>query len=128
MNFGVSGMSLVCKDLAIAASKCVQYVESLSIKVRLKENIYQNGSTSSSGEHIATIRNLIENIAKLAGGVSGQDDVGASDSVEGELANMDKVIEEAATRIEVSVFIYADCSIVYVSESAIVFYVFLLDF
>ncbi|XP_077298661.1 huntingtin-interacting protein 1-like isoform X2 [Arctopsyche grandis] len=93
-------MSLVCKDLAVAVSKCVQYVESLSIKVRLKENIYQNGSTLSSAEHIATIRNLIENIAKLAGGVSGQDDVGASDSVEGELADMDKVIEEAAIRIE----------------------------
>lgn len=94
-------MAQTCKNLASAVSHCILYVESLSAKITSKENVYQNGDSCKSNEHISNIRSLLENISSLTDRVGGQDDTGASDSVEGELANMDKVIEEAAARIEV---------------------------
>lgn len=99
-------MAQTCKNLASTVSDCISYLESLSAKITSKENVYQNGDSCKSNEYVVKIRDLLENISSLTDRVGGQDDTGASDSVEGELANMDKVIEEAASRIEVIHFYF----------------------
>lgn len=82
-----------CKNLANVTATCIRYVELLDsdpTKVKLE----------MSEQQMKAIRDLVELIAKLAGSVGGQDIVDSSDSVESELANMDKTIEEAEKKIE----------------------------
>lgn len=105
LNF-ILEMALECRELAITMLTCINYLMALDEKTMdgslRKENGVTNGGDGQTVEHhIGCVRKLLESVGALAEKVGGQDETRAGDSVEGELADMEKAIEEAAARIEV---------------------------